>query len=442
MVRTRRISDERLEVLGYSTGSSVGAGDAALLQWAMTDRLARRLGLVDAIAIGLGAMVGAGVFAAFGPATHAAGSAVLVALVLAGVIAACNALSSAQLAAMYPASGGTYVYGRERLGAFWGFLAGWMFVIGKLASCAAMALTFGTYVAPAYARTLAAAAVVVLVAVNYAGVKKTVAATIAILVAVLAILAIVVVTAWSSGAPDLRNASLVPESPRGLLQGAGFLFFAFAGYARIATLGEEVARPEHTIPRAIPIALSIALVIYIVVGTTLLATLGAATLAASTTPLSLIADPHLVAVGAAIAALGSLLSLIAAVSRTAFAMAGNRDLPHALAAVHPRFGVPHRAELAVGVVVATTVLLADLRDAIGFSSFAVLLYYAIANACALTLSRVERRWTPAIAALGLVGCVAIAVSLPLRSTIAGAALAVIGAAVFAVRTYTRPSASR
>jgi len=406
----------------------------------MTDRLARRLGTVDAIAIGLGAMIGAGVFAAFGPATRAAGSSVLLALGIAGIVALCNALSSAQLAAMYPASGGTYVYARERLGAFWGFLAGWMFVIGKLASCAAMALTFGSYVAPAYARPLAAAAVVVLVAVNYAGVKKTVALTKVILACVLVVLGIVVVTAWR-GAPDLGRLRVAPDSASGLLQGAGFLFFAFAGYARIATLGEEVEHPERTIPRAIPIALAGALVVYALVGVTLLAALDAPALAASPTPLALIADPRVVAVGAAIACLGSLLSLIAGVSRTAFAMAGNRDLPHVLAAVHPRFGVPYRAELAVGVVVATAVLLADLRDAIGFSSFAVLLYYALANACALTLSRTERRWTPAFAVVGLAGCIAISVSLPLRSTIAGASLAAIGAAVYAIRTRMRPSAS-
>ena len=403
------------------------------------DRLARRLGMSDAIAIGLGAMIGAGVFAAFAPATRAAGASLLVALVVAGVVALCNALSSAQLAAKYPASGGTYVYGRERLGAFWGFIAGWMFVIGKLASCAAMALTFGTYVAPAYARVLAALAVIALVAVNYAGVKKTVALTKLLLACVLAVLAFAIASAWRSGSPDLDR--VVPTSAHGVLQGAGFLFFAFAGYARLATLGEEVERPAETIPRAIPIALALAFVVYAVVGATLLATLGDVALAASPAPLAQLADPRVIAVGAALAALGSLLSLVAGVSRTAFAMAGNGDLPRVLAAVHPRFGVPHRAEVAVGIVVASAVLLVDLRDAIGFSSFAVLLYYAIANASALTLSRAERRFAPAFAVLGLVGCVAISVSLPLRSTLAGAALAGAGALAYAVRTYTRPSPS-
>ena len=136
-------------------------------------RLARRLGLGDAVVIGLGSMIGAGVFAALGPAARAAGGGLLVGLALAAVVAYCNAMSSARLAAVYPQSGGTYVYGRERLGPFWGYLAGWGFVVGKTASCAAMALTFGDYAAPDWRRPLAAAAVVALTAVNLRGVQKT-----------------------------------------------------------------------------------------------------------------------------------------------------------------------------------------------------------------------------------------------------------------------------
>ena len=181
-------------------------------------------------------------------------------------------------------------------------------------------------------------------------------------------------------------------SALGVLQAAGLLFFAFAGYARIATLGEEVRDPARTIPRAIPIALTIALVVYGVVAVAVLAELGSDTLASATAPL---ADAvaaagfsglePVVRAGAAVAALGSLLALVLGVSRTTLAMARDRHLPHALAAVHPRFGSPHRAEIAVGVVVAVAAAVVDVRDAIGFSSFAVLLYYAIANASAWTL---------------------------------------------------------
>jgi len=129
----------------------------------------------DAVVIGLGSMVGAGVFSAFTPAAAAAGSGLLVGLVVAAVVAWCNATASAQLAAQYPTSGGTYVYGRERLGPWWGFVAGWGFVVGKTASCAAMALTVATYAVGGDARAtrfLAIAAVVGLTLVNRAASRR------------------------------------------------------------------------------------------------------------------------------------------------------------------------------------------------------------------------------------------------------------------------------
>src|SRR4051794_26299469 len=155
-------------------------------------RLARKLRTPDAVVMGLGAMLGAGIFAALAPAARASGNALMVGLALAALVAYCNATSSAALAARYPESGGTYVYGRERLSAFWGFVAGWCFVVGKLASCAAMALTFAAYGAPDIARPLAAIAVVGVTTVNYFGIAKTALATRAIVATVLACLAVVV----------------------------------------------------------------------------------------------------------------------------------------------------------------------------------------------------------------------------------------------------------
>ncbi|MDX2897913.1 amino acid permease, partial [Streptomyces scabiei] len=164
--------------------------------------LRRTLGVGDAVVVGLGSMVGAGIFAALGPAARAAGSGLLIGLAAAAVVAYCNAMSSARLAARYPASGGTYVYGRERLGAFWGYLAGWAFVVGKTASCAAMALTVGTYVWPGQAHAVAVAAVVALTAVNYGGVQKSAWLTRVIVAVVLAVLAAVVVVCLGSGEAD------------------------------------------------------------------------------------------------------------------------------------------------------------------------------------------------------------------------------------------------
>jgi APA family basic amino acid/polyamine antiporter len=406
-------------------------------------RLARRLGVGDAVVVGLGAMLGAGVFAAFGPAAEAAGSGLLIGLGVAAVVAFCNATSSAQLAAVHPESGGTYVYGRARLGPFWGYLAGWGFVVGKAASCAAMALTFASYAAPDLLRPTALAAVVVLTAVDYRGVRKTVGLTWIIVVVVLVALAAVVVGGLGGGTADVDNLGPLvgDEGWLGILRSAGFLFFAFAGYARLATLGEEVIDPARTIPRAIPIALGLVLVVYAVVATTSLLAVGPEVLASSVAPLEAVVDAGsldglapVVRVGGAAASLGVLLSLLVGVSRTAFAMAANGDLPGGLDAVHPDHQVPHRAELAVGAVVGALVLVTDLRGAIGFSSFAVLGYYAIANAASWVLPAELRRWPRVLSAAGLVGCVLLAGTLPARSVGLGAAVLAAGALVWVLRS--------
>ncbi len=399
--------------------------------------LPRRLGTFDAVTIGLGSMLGAGIFVALAPAAAAAGAGLLIGLGVAAVVAYCNATSSARLAARYPQSGGTYVYGRERLGEFWGYTAGWSFVVGKTASCAAMALTVGYYVWPSQAHAVAVAAVVALTTLNYTGIQKSALLTRAIVAVVLALLTTVVVVILGFGDADVARIRIgTDNSALGVLQAAGLLFFAFAGYARIATLGEEVRDPARTIPRAIPIALTIALVVYGVVAVAVLAELGSDTLASATAPLAdavaaagfSVLEPG-VRAGAAVAALGSLLALVLGVSRTTLAMARDRHLPYALAAVHPRFGSPHRAEIAVGVVVAVAAAVVDVRDAIGFSSFAVLLYYAIANASAWTLG------ARVIPGLGLAGCLLLAFTLPLPSVIVGSGVVVVGAVAYGLRAW-------
>jgi APA family basic amino acid/polyamine antiporter len=408
--------------------------------------LARKLGTKDAVVIGLGSMIGAGIFSAFGPAAAAAGSGLLIGLALAAGVAYCNAVASAQLAAQYPKSGGTYIYGRERLGDWWGFLAGWGFVIGKTASCAAMALTFASYAVtgPVWLqRGLALVAVAALAGVNYRGVTRTAGLARVLVGASILALAVVVVTIAASDRAHLHAlggaSSLRSGGVHGVLQAAGLLFFAFAGYARVATLGEEVRDPERTIPRAIQIALGLTVCLYLVVAFASLTAAGPAALAASRTPIT--AAVHavgaawaapVVRIGAVLASLGSLLALIAGLGRTSLAMARNGDLPRWLASVHPRYEVPDHAELAVAVVVAVLVLTTDLRGAIGFSSFGVLIYYAIANASAFTQDPGHRRWPRWLNVAGFVSCLVLVASLPLGAVIAGLAVLAAGLAGRAV----------
>ena len=404
------------------------------------NQLERRLGVTDAVVLGMGSMIGAGVFAAIGPAASAAGSGLLVGLAIAALVAYANATSSAQLAAVYPEAGGTYVYGRERLGPFWGFLAGWGFVVGKTASLAAMALTVGAYALPGRERLIGVGAVLAMTAVNYAGVRKTAGLTRVIVAFVLAALAVVVVASFATPTGSAGNlAGLNSGGVGGILEAAGLLFFAFAGYARIATLGEEVIAPARTIPKAIPLALGITLVVYATIAAAALYAVGPGVLGIETAPLVAAAEggiswaSPLVRAGGAVAALGVLLSLLAGVSRTSFAMARNRELPSWLAAIHKDNRTPYRAEVVVGVVVASINAFVDLRGAIGFSSFAVLTYYAIANASAFTQSGNERRWPRWLQVLGMAGCGVLALSLPVSSVIGGASVLAVGALVWAIR---------
>lgn len=399
--------------------------------------------MFDAVIIGLGSMLGAGVFAAFSPAAAAAGAGLLIGLALAALVAYCNATASAQLAAEYPTSGGTYIYGRERLGPWWGYLAGWGFVIGKTASCAAMAMTFAAYVAPAaWQRPIAVTLVIILTAVNYYGITRTAALTKIIVVIVIMALALVVIASLSgwNGTASVQSWNLLAGGWYGILQSAGLLFFAFAGYARIATMGEEVREPEQTIPRAILTALTIAVLIYLLIAVSILIALGPTGVAGTSAPLAAAVDAVgwgwasvPVRLGAAAASLGALLALIAGVSRTTLAMARHDDLPRWLAAVHERHQVPHHAEIAMAGLVSILILITDLRGAIGFSSFGVLLYYLIANAAAYTQCPERRRFPRVLQIVGVAGCGILVLTLPVSAVIGGTVVFAIGIVFRAVR---------
>jgi APA family basic amino acid/polyamine antiporter len=394
--------------------------------------LARRLTLGDAVFIGLGSMIGAGVFSVWGPAIGVAGNGLLIALAIAALVAYCNATASAQLAAAHPVAGGTYAYARSEIGPWWGFIAGWSFVIGKIASCAAMAMTFAAYAAPdGWEQATGVAAVVALVTVNCFGVTRTALLTRILVVCSLLGLAVFVAMGFSQSAAATPP-PLPDTTAYGVLQGAGLLFFAFAGYARIATMGEEVTSPARTIPRAIVIALAGAIAVYTVVGVVVMLTLGADA-AHSTAPLvDVVAASEwpaltpVVRIAAAAASLGALLALLTGIGRTTLAMARAHDVPSFLAKIDPRWQVPRRAEVTIGLIVVVIVLVADLRDAIGFSSFGVLLYYLIANAAAFRQQAPARRYPRALQVIGALGCLLLVNSLPVVASLVGTAVVAIG----------------
>lgn len=400
--------------------------------------LERQLTGPGATVIGIGSMIGAGLFASFGPAAAAAGSLLYLSLAIAAVIAFCNASSSAQLAVQYPTSGGAYTFGREQLGLWWGFIAGWCFLIGKTASLGGMALTFGHYAAPDHATVAAVAILIFLAIINHLGIKRTATATAIILAVTLISLTATLIGGWS-GRDPITESPLVESSAHGVLQAAGLLFFAFAGYARLATLGEEVKEPQRTTPRAITTALTVVLALYALVAFTLVTLLGTTNLARSAHPLADIIDgPALttvLTVGVSAACAGSLLGLMAGIGRTGLAMSRKGDLPRPLATVHRR-GVPHRIDIIVLATALILVVFVPLTGAIGFSSFGVLLYYGVANLSALTQEDAWRRYPKVLQVLGIGGCLVLAFALPLASTLSGIGVIIIGVLL---RLILRPS---
>jgi APA family basic amino acid/polyamine antiporter len=415
--------------------------------------LSRRLGIGHAIGIGLASMVGAGAFYVWAPAARAAGSGLFLGLLIAGAVATLNALSSAQLAMAHPVSGGAYAYGRATLGPWWGFTAGWLFLAGKTASAAGIALIAGTYLWPGQARGMAVLAIVLFALVNITGIRSTGRVSVGIVTVVLSGIAGIVVVALVThgGALTLPFGAgsgvggVVLDGGAGLygvLQSAGLLFFCFAGYARMATLGEEVRDPRRTLPRAIIGALAIALVIYAVLGVLCVGILGADALARTTAPVAALVPEGwapLVAVVAGIASLGSLLGILAGLSRTSLAMARERDLPGRLGWIWPRTSAPVAAEATMAALAVLGVLLLDPVQLVGFSASSVLGYYAIAHLAARAQPAAER-WLPrAIQYAGVVGCLLLSLTLPPQSVLASALVLALGLTLRAARLRrTRP----
>lgn len=381
-------------------------------------------------------MLGAGIFFVWAPAAADAGAGILFALPIAALVAALNALSTTRLAMAHPVSGGAYAYGRAELGPVPGFIAGVLFLVGKTASVAAIASIAGAYLWPAYEKPVAVAAVVVLAVVNATGIRSTAVVSMVIAAAVVAVLVtVLVVTAVQGGGSAPRTPVAFSGGPIGVLQAAALIFFTFAGYARIATLGEEVKNPSRTLPRAVIVALGIVLVLSAATATVLLLRLGTAALSTSASPLAEAAGPGtevLIRITAAVACLGSLLSVLAGLSRTSLAMARDGELPGGLARISERTATPLLAEIVVAIVGVAAVLLLDPARLVGVSACAVLGYYAIAHLAALGRARHLGARPPVLAVLGLLGCVALALSTPWQSIVGVAGLVLLALGVRAL----------
>jgi APA family basic amino acid/polyamine antiporter len=402
---------------------------------ARSETLRRELGVVGATMMGLGSIVGTGIFVSVGVAAGAAGPAVILAVVLAAGVATCNAFSSAQLAAVHPVSGGTYEYGYEFLHPALGFTAGWTFLCAKSASAATAALGFAGYLlhllgieAGVSLTAVAVGGVVVLTAVVATGMRRSNVTNIAVVsVTLVALMALVVAGAVplvEAGTEHLRPFFDAPgegawSDGRGLLYATALMFVAYTGYGRVATLAEEVEDPSRTIPRAIIATLVVTALLYVAVATVSVGTVGSDALARATdgraAPLEVVARrlavpglPTLVAVGAVTAMLGVTLNLILGLSRVMLAMGRRKDLPRATARLDADGTTPWVAVLVSGALIAGLAATGDVETTWSFSAFTVLVYYAITNLAALQLDEEQRLFSRFFPWAGLVGCLFLA----------------------------------
>lgn len=380
--------------------------------------LARVVGLPGAVFLGLGSIVGTGVFVTLGIGAGIAGPSLLIAIVVAAVVATCNGLASAQLAAAHPVSGGAYEYGYRYLGPWAGRLAGVTFVCAKTASAATAALGLAAY-GLALVRNggetrqiiLGVAAVVAVTLVVAGGMKRSQRLNAVVVVITLLGLGQFVGGALVTFQPE--RITFADADLGNIAHAAALVFVAFTGYGRIATLGEEVREPARTIPRAIVITLGIALALYLLVAFAALGLVGDYGFAAATretsAPLERISEPAYrpgVAIAAVTAMLGVLLNLILGVSRVVLAMARRGDLPRGLA--HVDRASPRRAVLVTGAAIAGLTLIGSVKTTWTVSAFTVLVYYGVMNLCALRQPPAERRFPRAVPAFGLVTCLVLA----------------------------------
>jgi len=398
--------------------------------------LLRSLTLKDAVGVGLGAIIGAGIFVVTGIAAGVSGPAFLIGLLVAGVIATFNALSSAQLAAVYPQSGGTYEYGYILINPTFGFSAGWMFLISKLTAAGVVAVGFGSYfyqlVPIASPISFSVLAIVFLTLANYFGIKK--AGILNLIIVIITLLSLLYLV--FGGIPAVKSENFKPFAPfgiSGIAEAAALLFFAFTGYARIATLAEEVAEPKKTIPKAIIITIITAILLYAAISIVAIGVIGTENMASSTSPLQVVADAlttpaisTIVTIGASTAMLGVLLSQILGISRMMLAMGRRSDLPPVFQRIQGRYRIPHIGILFTGVIILLLTLLGSFEFIVRAATFTILLYYSITNIAALRQPKKDRMYGKIIPILGLIGCLAMSVSLPLNVVISGVGLLLIG----------------
>lgn len=387
--------------------------------------LKRTLNLPGALLMGLGSMVGTGVFVSIGLAAEVAGAAVLPAIALAAGVALCNGLSSAQLAAAHPVSGGTYEYGYRYLRPELGFTAGWMFLLAKSASAATAALGFSGYLlhqlnlsASVPLAIPAGLLILLMTLLVRAGLRRSqVMNTVVVSVTLLSLILFVVTLTPGYLVPEHLHWEWREMRGPGFLRACALMFVAYTGYGRIATMGEEIRNPRKNIPLAILLVMAATSTLYMAVAVSAVGSVGSEQLGHMTrngaAPLEMVlraldrpGRASVITLGALCAMLGVLLNLLLGLSRVLLAMGRRGDMPVLFARI--RHDSPQAAVTGVGVLTALIALPGSVQLSWSFSAFTVLIYYAVTNLSALRLPAADRLYPRIFPVTGLAACLFLA----------------------------------
>jgi APA family basic amino acid/polyamine antiporter len=408
------------------------------------------LGLFDATAISVGAIIGAGIFVVTGIAAGYAGSALIVSMLIAAVISLFTVLSFAELTAWLPLEGSVYEYAYRLISHSAGFLTGWMWMLSNTFAGAAVSLGFANYLAALFpvlpVNWIAAMICLAFTALNYFGIRQSALLNNFLVTAKLLILAFFCVF----GLLYVNTANYAAFAPLqvGVFYGASFIFFAFGGFARVAVIAEEVKDARRNVPRAMLLSLVISTMFYIVVGAVAVGLVGPNRLKNSGSPLkeaiSATGNPsaeYLVSTGGLLATASVLLTSVLGVSRMAYAMARRKDLPQALSKLNTKHNTPYYSVWIIGILMTMLVLLIDLTSVVAVSTFAMLFYYASANVSALRLKVKKRTYPQIIPVLGIATCLVLLVLILFESPQAwaiGTASLLVGAVYYVAKQRTSP----
>jgi APA family basic amino acid/polyamine antiporter len=410
--------------------------------------LKREIGLFGATALGIGAIIGSGIFVVTGIVAGIAGPAMIISIIIAGIIALFSALSVAELSTYLPEEGGTYVYAQKLISPFVGFIAGWIWIFSNIFVGAAVSLGFAHYFVTLFPgipiKGIAVIICLIFVIINYIGLKESTLLNNTLVT--LKVLILLFFVAFGLG--FFNGVHLTPFAPTGIsgiLSGAALIFFAYTGFARVTIMAEEVKDPKKTIPASIFLALAISTVLYILVSVIAVGLVGASGLSQSGSPLAAAigitgssAALFLISLGAMIATASVLLTTIMGISRIIFAMARTGDLPAFLQRIHPRFSTPHYAIWISGACMIAAILLADLTLVVAVSTFSMLVFYLIANIAAFKIPSENRHYSSVIPVIGTVSCIGLIGFLTTNSWIVGSIGLMMGIVWYAVqRRITR-----